>query len=408
MEELLVPAEKGLAAPATQYVTETVNGLLKQRADDAGAFAGAVLLIARGGHVMLHRAYGHAELFDVKLQRLAMPRTMRADTVVDLASVTKAVATAMAAAVLFERGSVRPTDPVARFLPAFRRPGKSAITVADLLGHTSGLARWLPLYAFVDDAADAVSLIAELPTLFERGHERAYSDMNFVVLGRVLETAADEALDTFTARNIFGPLGMEHTCYNPPAEWRRDTAATSIGNRMEASMCAERTFPLPLPRSPTELPGWRRHVLVGEVNDANCHLVMGGVSGHAGLFSTASDLAVLARALMETLRTGTRYLLDARTVQYFVTPKVTPGQGLGWWCNRLDASPRTFGHRGFVGNELFIDPANDVVVVLLTNRVHSALPYADPQESTTAILSAVYRALGIAPRVVVDPATANP
>jgi CubicO group peptidase (beta-lactamase class C family) len=393
-------------------VDGVVEGLLKREFGDGGAFAGAVLLVSQGAEVLKHSAYGYAELFDGRGNRLRSPRPMQAGTVFDLASITKVAATANLLARSFQQGALLLTDAVSEYLPAFDRADKRGITVWELLSHSSGLANWLPFYLFVDSGDDAVELAAELPLAYERGRRRAYSDVNFVVLGKLLETVTGKPLDQLFRQEVAEPLSLSRTRYRPPAEWRAEIAATSVGNRMERRMCEERTFPRTPPRQAIDLPGWRRHVLVGEVNDANCHLVFGGVSGHAGLFGTADDLARMARSLLDSLSCGSlskgstkaaSHWLSPDTAHYFTTPKLTPGQGLGWWTNRLDVSPRTFGHRGFTGGQLFIDPENELIIILLTNRTHSDLPYADPRGFSEQVAGSIYRGLGIADGAKVDP-----
>jgi CubicO group peptidase (beta-lactamase class C family) len=390
-------------SPSFALVDRAITGLVRKEATDEGAFAGAVLLVIHGGSVVKLTAYGYAELFHDDGTRLASPRPMGTETVFDLASITKVAVTTNLIALLFEEDRLRLTDPISSFLPAFERPDKNEICVADLLMHASGLATWLPFYLFVESGDEALELIADLPVRNPRGRRREYSDVNFVVLGKLIEAVAGAPLDRLVEERIAAPLGLEHTRYRPPAEWRNQIAATSLGNRMEERMCSERTFPRAPNREPADVPGWRRRVLVGEVNDANCHLVFAGVAGHAGLFSTAGELGRLCATLLEALNGGPERLLRRDTLNYFTTPKVTPGQGLGWWTNRIDASPRAFGHRGFTGTQLLIDPENELITVLLTNRVHGLLPYAEPASFAGPIVGSVYRALGLAGEVTVDP-----
>jgi CubicO group peptidase (beta-lactamase class C family) len=393
----------GLSSSALNDVDRVISGFLKEEADDTGAFAGAVLLVSWRRQVIKHTAYGYAELFDEKLKRLKHPRPMCVDSVFDLASVTKVVATSMAVALLFDEGKLLLTDPISRFLPAFNWPSKRDITVFDLITHSSGLPNWLPFYLLVDTLEEAIDLIAELPLTFTRGHDRVYSDVNFVVLGKLIETVTDLPFADFVETQVFQFLGAVNTRFCPPESWRERIVATSIGNPFEAQMCSTRSFPILPPRSVEDLPSWRRHVLVGEVNDANCHLVFGGVSGHAGLFSTAWDIAVLAQTLLDGLATGRKHLLRAETITYFVTPKSHLGQGLGWRTGRLRDFPATFGHSGFVGNQVFIDPHNQLTILLFTNRVHSALPYVEPSSFIGPIVSSVYQGLGLSNGVEVDP-----
>lgn len=388
--------------PSFEAVHATVASFLKERADDGGAYAGAVLLVAKGAEVLSFAAFGYAELFDSSGRRLPTPRPMRREMLFDLASITKVLGTTTALARLYEENALSVASPLGRFLPSFMRPDKRDITVADALSHSSGLASWMPFYLFVDEPNDALEMIADLPITFPRGHRRVYSDVNFVVLGRIVEAVSGLPLDRAIEELVTGPLGLDTVQFLPPVGRRADIVATSLGNPFESEMCATRTFPRTPPVRPGDLPGWRHEVVVGDANDANCHLVFRGVSGHAGLFGSAEDLARFGRAMIEPLGTGRESFLTRDTLEFFTTPKSTPGQALGWWCRRINTYPRTFGHRGFVGSQLFLDPENDVVVVLLTNRVHRTLPYAEANTYTEPIVRSVYEALGLGSEARVD------
>jgi CubicO group peptidase (beta-lactamase class C family) len=352
-----------------------------------GVFPGAVVAIARREQTVYLEAFGHAQV--VPRRR---PATVR--TVYDLASLTKPLAAATAVLQLWEQGRIDLDAPVAAYLPAFSAGGKASATVRHLLTHTSGLPAWEMLYLPAPSGVattslgtprvracrsvpDAVSRICATPASVPPGTKVEYSDLGFIVLGFLVERLAGEPLDHYAARHIFGPLGMTATRYRPPASWRSRCAATEVGNAYErakaAAQGAGRRF------------AWRTAVLRGEVHDGNAWYVGRGVAGHAGLFGTAADLARFGLLILQggTLD-GTR-ILTAPTLQE-ATRNQTRGvdgepRGLGWALKGCPfvgtaASARAFGHTGFTGTSWLADPERDLVVVLLSNRVH---PRADSE-----------------------------
>lgn len=347
--------------PGTPEDAGMIRGYL-DRIDDAirsgieaGIFPGAVVLIARHGRIVKHQAYGHALRYATDGQPLPPSAwlPMRPDTVFDLASVTKLV-TSIAVMQLVERGRIDLDQPVARYLPEFGAAGKEQVTVRQLLTHTSGLPAWLPLYTLPGTSADRLRAVFAAPLLDPPGTVYRYSDLGLIVLGVLVERVSGLSLDRYVAERIAGPLGMRDTTFNPPASLRERIAAT-------------------------EYQPWTNRGLVwGSVHDENAY-ALGGVAGHAGLFSTARDLAVLAQALLNGGRYGSARILRPETVRAMMANQLPgfPGHdhGLGWELNQgwyMDAlaSPFTAGHTGFTGTSLVVDPRSDVVVVLLTNRVH--------------------------------------
>ncbi len=309
---------------------------------------GAVLVVGHGGKVVYRKAYG---------ARALEPRreAMTADTVFDLASLTKVVATTTCVMQLFEQGKVKLNDPVAGYLPGFAQNGKDDITVRQLLVHYSGLREDLDL----SDKGSANKwkgketayrmAFAEKP-IFPAGSRFLYSDINFITLGALVEKVSGEALDAYAMRNVFRPLGMTHTRYLPPKAWRAKTAPTEYDDN---------------------------HVMLrGVVHDPTAER-MDGVAGHAGLFSTADDLAKFAQALLN----GGGKILAPVTVEKMTTPQQPPNatavRGFGWDLDSPFSSNRgellpvgSYGHTGFTGTSLWIDPATDTYIILLTNAVH--------------------------------------
>ncbi len=314
-----------------------------QRAISDGIVPGAVLVVGHDGAVVYRKAYG---------ERALEPRRepMTLDTVFDLASLTKVIATTTAVMQLFEQGKVRMNDPVAKYLPEFAQNGKEDITVRQLLTHHSGLEPDLDLKTAWEGKETAYKMaFAETPAE-PPGSHFTYSDINFIVLGALVERVSGETLDEYAARHIFAPLKMTRTRFVPPASWRTKIAPTQYDES--------------------------EHMLWGVVHDPTARR-MGGVAGDAGLFSTGDDLAKFAQALLD----GGDGILSAATVQKMTQPEQPPAapvlRGFGWdidspfSSNRGDLLPvGGFGHTGFTGTSMWIDPTTETYIILLTNAVH--------------------------------------
>ena len=314
-----------------------------QEAIADGSIPGAVLLVGHNGEVVYRKAYG-----DRALEPKREPMTL--DTVFDIASLTKVVATTTAVMQLVEQGKVRINDPVEKYLPEFAQNGKDDITVRQLLTHYSGLEPDLDLKTPWEGKDTAYRMaFAETPQV-PPGSEFIYSDINFIVLGALVEKVSDEALDGYAQRHMFAPLKMTRTRFVPPAAWRGKIAPTQYDEN--------------------------EHMLRGVVHDPTARR-MGGVAGHAGVFSTADDLAKFAQALLN----GGDGILSALSVEKMTTPEQPPTapvlRGFGWdidspySSNRGDFLPvGSFGHTGFTGTSMWIDPTTQTYIILLTNAVH--------------------------------------
>lgn len=345
----------------------TLDAALDRGLADTG-IPGAVVLVARHGRVLHEVARGWAQTHD-EHGALASPVPMRPDTLFDVASLTKVVATTATAMALVDRGRLDLDAPARRYLPGLTADGRDAITVAHLLEHRAGLPAWYPLFAHTDERAEAVELACRRPLVAAPGSTRVYSDVGMILAGAVVERAADGPLDAVAARLVFDPLGMADSGFRPDRS--RPAAATSTGNPAEARMLADAGL------DPGAVP-WRRHTLVGEANDFNAARALAGVAGHAGLFSTAADLARFAGAVAAGGVVEGRRLWSAGTVARFLRPGADPTQALGFWLRRAAAAladpaagDDSFGHRGFTGCELAASPAAGWVAVLLTNRLHT-------------------------------------
>lgn len=319
---------------------ERINAMMG-RAIGEGVFPGAVL------------AYGTSQSYEVKTYGVTTTldggAPVREDTIYDIASLSK-LFTATAALLLIERGVIRLDDPLGRFLPSLAQGDKSELRLRHLLTHTSGLAAHKPYFEQARSHSEMLELIASDPLEYMTGTKVVYSCLGFITLANVIQTVTGQPLNQFLQENVFYQLGMHLTGYGP----------------------------IKLPReqvAPTEDCLWRGRMVWGEVHDENA-FAQGGVSGNAGLFSTAPELALFAQMM---LRNGASILspatVHAATRNY--TPGLQENRGLGWqlrsneypWCGDL-APANSYGHTGFTGTSLWISPENDLFIVLLTNRVH--------------------------------------
>jgi len=331
-----------------------------------GVFPGAVLHVRQGGQIVHHRAYGVAQVVPER-------RVMSPNAIFDLASVTKPV-TATAVLQLWERGTVDIDRPVVEYLPAFSAADKEAVTPRHLLIHTSGLPAWIRLYLHTASAGGAIMYICGRPLQAPPGTQFEYSDLGFIILGEIVSRASGLPLDRYIAGHIAPPLGWQWTRFLPPPDWRARCVATEVGNEYERLAAG----------AEGEGFAWRSGVIVGEVHDGNCHYAFGGVAGHAGLFGTAEELGRFGQAMLDGGRAAAGRILQeataAEATRDQIGPRLGTGVGLGWRC-RLGsgslgtrASAQAFGHTGFTGTSLLVDPARALVVVLLTNRVHPTAP----------------------------------
>ena len=331
------------AAPQWARIDHAVG-----KAIDNGRIPGAVVLVGQAGNILFERAYGHRSLEP-------RPEPMTLETRFDLASLTKVVATAPALLILVQDGKVRLDDPVSGYLPDFGRRGKETVTVRQVLTHYSGLAPFFRLEPKTPGAATAViDKIHGSDLSSEPGTRFIYSDLGFILLGKLIEVVSGETLDRFAHSRVFSPLGMADTRFNPPPGDRHNIAPTEKGD--------DGTF------------------LRGQVHDPLAS-TMGGVAGHAGLFSNARDLSRYCRMLLNEGSLEGARVLQPRLVRQMVSPQSPPGmsdiRGLGWDIHSRYSSAkgehfsqRSFGHTGFTGTSLWLDPENRAYVIVLTSRLH--------------------------------------
>gem|GEM_PF-117381 len=327
---------------------------------------GAVFLVSRNGRVVHERAFGYAQLNDYEMRRLAVPRPMRTSTMFDLASVTKVMATTMATMLLVDRGLVDVDSPVSRYLPDFRGPHLDSITVRHLLQHSSGLVQWQPLYYHASNGAQTYAVIRDMPLQWGVGDARHYSDLGFMLLGYIVERVSGVPLDAFLEQNLYRPLGLRSTTFNPKAHGFTDFAETEQGNIYERHMVYDSTFGYRYRGDPTAWNGWRQYVLNGEVDDGNSFYANGGVAGHAGLFSTAGDVRVLLDLLNNRGSYAGHQYIRPQVVDMFLTRDKYQNY-LGWQAPTV-LPDGSFSHTGFTGTYVLGVPKYGLSIVLLTNR----------------------------------------
>ena len=353
-----------------------------QRLAAGGRPPGALLAVRRDGALVFERAYGVAQRPEAGVPE----RPLRTDTIFDLGSITKVVVTTAAVMSLVQAGALDLEAPVSSWLDGFAGPDKRRVTLVHLLTHRAGLWEWWPVYFRARDRAAAIEFVCALDLRYPVGAGRHYSDLGFMLLGEIVRRATGEELDAVARRLVLDPLGMRDTGFLPAPALRPRIAATSRGDRHERAMVATGD-PYPVREDPAQFRGWREHTLVGEVNDGNAHHAFGGIAGHAGLFSTARDLAAFGQAFLA----GGAGVWDAATVQRFTRDHTDPGQGLGFWTRRH--AGLGFGHGGFPGTELLVLPERGLVVVLLTNRLHArgqASPIDAPWRDVLRIVTVVH------------------
>ena len=327
---------------------------------------GAVFLVARDGRVIHQRAFGYRQLNDFAGRRLASPPEMRTSTMFDLASVTKVMATTFAIMILVDRGKVDVDAPVSRYLPDFRGPHLDSITVRHLLQHSSGLVQWQPLYYHAANSTQTYAVIRDMPLDWGVGDARHYSDLGFMLLGYIVERVSGESLDAFLQHNLYRPLGLRSTTFNPVAHGFAEFAVTEQGNVYERHMVYDSTFGYRYRGDPTAWNGWRQYVLNGEVDDGNAFYANGGHAGHAGLFSTTADLRVLLDLLNNRGAYHGRQYIRPEIVDEFLTRDKYQNYP-GWQAPR-DLPAGSFSHTGFTGTYVLGIPKYKLSIVLLTNR----------------------------------------
>jgi CubicO group peptidase (beta-lactamase class C family) len=334
------PRDVGMSAARLEAIDRVIRRGMK-----AGGYPGAAVVVGRKGATVWEKGFGRMGW------TTASPVVDASTTIYDLASLTKVVATTTAIMVLYDRGRVALDAPVHLYLPDFYGNGRELVTIRQLLTHRSGLPAGRDIWRMARTPEEARRMILQSELVCRPGYCSEYSDLGPDLLAFVAEAVSGQSLDVLLERTVFGPLNMRDT---------RFRVADSSLYRV----------------APTELTPPRGYPLRGEVHDENA-FALGGIAGHAGLFSTASDLAVFAQLLLNGGEYGGVRVIADSTVKLF-TRRTAGSRALGWdTCSGEGScgdvlSPRAFGHTGFTGTSLWIDPEREMFVVLLTNRVHAA------------------------------------
>ena len=365
--------------PAEAGADVTALDLLLDEAIADSAWPGNVLLAAKDGQVFYHEANGY--------HTYSHQRRMSPSDIFDLASISKAVSTTSAVMFLVEQNKVSLDTKIHKIIPQFSQKkddsssAREKITLRHLLTHTAGFPAFKQYYLMDIEAADILADICNTELVYEPETKTIYSDLGLILLGAVIESVAGMPLDTFVAKHLFEPMGMSTTYYNPPQGKKRRIVPTEI------------------------VSVYRNGLIHGEVHDENAHK-LGGVAGHAGLFSTARDLAKFAQCMLQGGIYGNKRIFKEKTVQQFTSRTMVDSSSsrcLGWDSPSGEASggiylsDHSFGHTGYTGTSLWIDPTYDLFVILLTNAVHPHRDRKSPKyfDWRQRIHSAVYESLGI-------------
>ncbi len=349
-------------------------------------YPGAVVLAAHDGTIVTHEASGYALRYSDD-KPTEFPRDqwipMRKDTIFDLASMSK-LFTTLVTLQQVERGTIDLDATVASYLPDFAQNGKGTITVKQLLTHTSGLEPDIPFYKYDGRAAQEAALYAE-KLQNPPGTAYVYSDLNLITMQFILEKITGKTLDVLVRDGVTGPLGLRDTGYNPPESEKHRIAATEYEHVPPA--------------------GLDRGLVWGQVHDENSY-ALGGVAGHAGVFSSANDIAVLAQTLLDGGKYGHTRILDDDTVRLIFTNFNTAfpddSHGIGfelnqrWYMGGL-SSPVTAGHTGYTGTDVVIDPLSKSFVILLTNRVHPSRSWGSINPARVAVAQDLAGAVPVRP-----------
>lgn len=334
------PVDVGMSGHRLAAVQRVVR-----RGISAGGFPGASVIIGRKGSTVLEEGFGTLSWND--RQEPVDPHR----TIYDLASLSKVIGTTTAVMILYDEKKLNLDTPVVRYLPTFGGGLKDKVTIRELLTHTSGLPAGRDIWRITHNPIEARAVVLSTPLDYPPGQRYQYSDLGADVLGLVVEVVAGETLDKFLERRVFAPLGMSETFYRP---------ADSLRYRI----------------APTEVAPPRGYPLRGEVHDENAY-AMGGVAGHAGLFSTASDLALFAQMMLNGGEYRGVQIVSKATVDLF-TRREFGHRALGWdtadgeFGSGRYLGPNAYGHTGYTGTSIWIDPDRQMFMILLTNRVHEA------------------------------------
>jgi CubicO group peptidase (beta-lactamase class C family) len=332
------PASVGMSAARLKVIDRVV-----QRGIHAGGFPGAAVVVGRKGAVVWEKGFGRIDW------KSSSSHVSPTQTEYDLASLTKVVGTTTAIMILYDKGLFKLDDPIVKYLPEFTGGEKDSVTIRELLEHRSGLPADRELFRLASSPAEARQIVLSTPLEYKPGTQYLYSDLGAMTLGFLVEKLSGQPLDEYLDMWVFQPLGMTNTYFRPADSVKYRTA-------------------------PTEDTPPRGYPLQGEVHDENAY-ALGGVAGHAGLFSTAGDLSIFAQMILNGGEFNGLRIISDSTIKLF-THRAAGSRALGWamadgqWGSGRFLSDEAFGHVGYTGTSLWIDPDRDMFVILLTNRVH--------------------------------------
>lgn len=358
-------------------MNDRISGFISERIA-ANDFPSAVYLVAEKGEIVFQDALGYAVVEPEKIEA-------RLDTIYDLASLTKPLVTGLLCAKLYEREEFSLSGRVSAYLGAFDSADKREISLENLLTHTSGFQAWIPFYLISNSKFEISDSIVSAELKAKPNEEVIYSDLNFSVLKFLIEKMFDDGLDELASSEVVAPMNLSATFFNPPDSLKKRIAASEKGNEYEKQTCIEQGYlQTPATAGGTDRSSvFRDYQIWGEVHDGNAYF-MGGVAGHAGLFSTAEEVFKIALQFLpnytkllkpetcELFRTNfTKGLNEDRSFAFQLAS--TEGSTAG-----TKMSPESFGHNGFTGTSLWIDPVKKRIFVLLTNRTHNRpLPFVN-------------------------------
>jgi len=357
-----------IGAQSNSYQFNDVDGVINKAIEDE-AFPGAVVLIWKNDNTVYEKAYGNYTYDE------SSPKA-KTSTLFDLASVTKVVATTTAAMICYDRKLFSLDDKVVKYIPEFGVNGKEYITIKNLLIHNSGLPAWKKFYGRDLKYDDVINEIYSSELEYKTGEKTVYSDLGIITLGKIIEKVSGKSLDVFCKDEIFIPLKMESTFYNPDDSLKKLCAPTETDNY------------------------WRMKTLQGEVHDETSAM-LNGVAGHAGLFSTADDLAKLMSVLLNKGKVNQKVFIQQSTIELFtkrVSEESTRAIG---WDTKSDSgssagkyfSKNSFGHTGYTGTSIWADPDRNLFVIFFTNRVYPTRENTKIQKVRPQLHNAVIKSI---------------
>ncbi|MCP3673194.1 MAG: penicillin binding protein PBP4B, partial [Gammaproteobacteria bacterium] len=369
------PASEGFSSKKLKKIDDLINKEI------AEGFPGTTLLIAKNGKIIKNTAYGYSSRYDRNGESLAEPLAMKTDTLFDMASNTKMYATNYAVMKLVSEGSLDIHKPISEYLAEYSGEGRDSRTVKDLLTHSAGYPATVKFHTKENHLGERFFsqnkentqylLIQRVPFETGRNLKAVYSDIDYMLLGTLIERVTGMALDEYVENEIYAPLGLTHTLFNPLQKGFEinQTAATELmGNSRGGKY---------------QFDNMRDDVIYGQVHDEKAFYSMAGVSGHAGIFSTTKDTAILASVMLNRGGYGDLRLFDKNIIDQFIKPSdLNITMGLGWrragngeriWQYGPYASPYAYGHTGWTGTVTVIDPFYDLIIVLLTNKKHTEI-----------------------------------